>query len=251
MKTKLLFFIKNEKNIFFFKNQQKKFIKFDSNILLPNNFIFFENFFLSFKKNKKKYFFLKKSITIFKIYKFSKKKNKVKFFFFFNKFLINFLEFFLKSKIIFNLKKGSNKLVLNQLSSRKFYLKYFKKNLKITKQIIGIVYYSLLLKDSSIFVNFFRKILEKLSVKTHKKVFLGLKKLLKDLFKPIFNFLGVYGLFFNVKGKIGVGGNAKKRRYFFYYGVHSITNRNVKVDIKYTSVWTITGSLGFTFLIFY
>ncbi len=223
----------------------------DSIILAKGNFAFSENFFICFKKIKIKKFFLKKSITTFKIYKFSKKKKKVNYFFFFNKFLVNFLEFFLKAKIVFNFKKGSNKLVLNQLSSRKFYLKYFKKNLKITKQILGIIYYSLLLKDSSIFVNFLKKILEKLDVKLHKKVFLGLKKLLKDIFKPIFNFLGVCGLFFNVKGKIGVGGNAKKRRYFFYYGAHSITNRNIKVDIKYTPVWTLTGSLGFTFLIFY
>lgn len=219
--------------------------------LLRGDFTFFENFFICFKKIKVKKLFLKKSITTFKIYKFSKKKKRVNFFFFFNKFLINFLEFFLKSKIIFNFKKGSNKLVLNQLSSRKFYLKYFKKNLKITKQILGIIYYSFLLKDSSIFVNFLKKILEKLDVKLHKKVFLGLKKLLKDVFKPIFSFLGVCGLFFNIKGKIGVGGNAKKRRYFFYYGAHSITNRNIKVDVKYIPVWTLTGSLGFTFLIFF
>ncbi len=140
---------------------------------------------------------------------------------------------------------------MSQISSRKFYIKYFKKNLKVTKQIIGILYYSLILKDSFIFVNFFKKILEKLNVKSHKKVFLGLKKLLKDLFKPLFNFFGVYGIFFNMKGKIGVSGNAKKRRYYFYYGKHSITTRRIKVDIKHSPIWTFTGSLGFTFMIFY
>ncbi len=249
MKLKLLFFVKNQRNINFLVNQNiNTYIFF---ILTKNDFVFFENFFICVKKIKIKKLFLKKSITTLKIYKFSKKKNNINFYIYINKFLMNFIEFFLKAKIIFNLKKGSNKLVLNQLSSRKFYLKYFKKNLKITKQILGIIYYSLLLKDSSIFVNFLKKILEKLDVKSHKKVFLGLKKLLKDVFKPIFSFLGVCGLFFNIKGKIGVGGNAKKRRYFFYYGAHSITNRNIKVDIKYIPVWTLTGSLGFTFLIFF
>lgn len=203
------------------------------------------------KKNKVKKSFLRKSITTFKVHKFTKKVKKVNFFFFLNKFLLIFLEFFLKSKIIFNLKKGSNKLILKQVSYRKFFLKYFKKNLKVTKQILGIIYYSLILKDSSIFVNFFKKILEKLNVKLHKKIFWGLKKLIKDFFKPMFGFLGVLGLFFNVKGKIGVSGNAKKRRYFFYYGKHSITNRTIKVDLKYTPVWTFTGSLGLTFLIFF
>ncbi len=194
---------------------------------------------------------LKKSITTIKIFKFFKKIKKINFFLFLNKFLINFLEFFIKTKILLNLKKGSNKLLLKQLSSRKFFIKYFKKNLKITKQIMGVLYYALLLKDSTLFANFLKRILEKLSIKSHKKVFLGLKKLLKDVFYPLFSFFGVSGLFFNIKGKIGVSGNAKKRRYYFYFSKHSITNRKVKVDIKYTPIWTFTGSLGFTFLIFY
>jgi hypothetical protein len=190
----------------------------------------------SLKKSTLKKTFLKRSITSLKIYKFLKKSKKINFFIFLNKFLLNFLEFFLKTKILFCLKKGTNKLILKQLGSRKFYIKYFKKNLKITKQIIGVLYYSFLLKDSTIFVNFFKKVLEKLSIKSHKKAFLGLKKLLKDLFVPLFSFLGVYGMFFNIKGKIGVSGNAKKRRYYFYYGKHSITNRKIKIDIKHSPV---------------
>jgi hypothetical protein len=167
---------------------------------------------------------------------FTKGNQKVKFFLFLNKFLLNFLEDFLKMHITLNLKKGTNRLMLKQLSSRSFYLKYFKKNLKVTKQILGILYYAFLLKDATIFANFFRKILEKLNIKLHKKVLLGLKKVIKDIFKPIFNILGVNGVFFNIKGKIGVGGNAKKRRYFFYYGKHSITSRVMKVDLKHTPI---------------
>jgi hypothetical protein len=221
----------------------------DSSLLLPITHIQLFPFVLN--KSKLKRFFLRKSITFFKVQKFTRKVKKVNFFLFLNRFLLTFLEFFIKSKLILNIKKGSNKLLLKQVSSRKFFLKYFKKNLKITKQILGILYYSLLLKDSSIFVNFFKKILEKSNVKLHKKIFLGLKKILKDFFKPMFGFFGVMGLFFNMKGKIGVSGNAKKRRYYFYYGQHSITNRTVRFDIKHTPVWTFTGSLGFTFLIFF
>lgn len=244
MKLKLLFLTKKST---IFKDLIKKEFK------TPTTPYILDLYKLTFvlKKNKLKKSFLRRSITIFKTFKFSKKPKKMNFFFFLNRFLLLFLEFFLKSKIFFNLKKGSNKLILKQISSRKFYLKYFKKNLKITKQILGILYYSLILKDSSIFVNFFKKLLERLGVKSHKKAFLGLKKLLKDFFKPMFGFFGVLGLFFNIKGKIGVSGNAKKRRYYFYYGKHSITNRTVRVDIKHTPVWTFTGSLGFTFLIFF
>ena len=53
--------------------------------------------------------------------------------------------------------------------------------------------------------SFFKKILEKINLKLHKKLLLGLKKLIKELFKPVFNFLGVLGMFFNLKGKVLAG----------------------------------------------
>lgn len=197
--------------------------------------------------------FLKTSLLVFKskklkTYKFN---NCINIYFFINSFVVFFLESFFKNNIIFNLKKGSNKLLLKQISFRKFTLKYFKRNLKTSKQIVGIIYYTLLLKDSRMFINFFKKILEKINIKLHKKLFLGLKKLIKDMFKPIFIFLGVLGVFFNIKGKIGVSGSAKKRRYFFYFGKHSITSRNIKMDLNFVPIWTFTGTLGFGFFIFF
>ena len=247
MKLNLIFFLK------FLKLKQKK-----NNLFLfsiKNQIIFLEKNLILNKKMKLKNFFLQKSFTTVKLFKFL--KNKSRFlknncgFFFYNRFILDFLEFFFKNTILFNLKKGSNKILLKQISFRKFSIKYFKKNLKTSKQIIGVIYYSLLLKDSSIFVNFFKKILEKLNIKLHKKLFKGLKRLLKDFYKPLFNFFGVSGMFFNIKGKIGVSGNAKKRRYYFFFGRHSLTSRLVKIDLKFTPIWTFTGTLGFSFLIFF
>jgi hypothetical protein len=182
--------------------------------------------------------FLKNLITSLastsnKILKFKSKANIL---FFFNIFFIKFLEFFFKSCIVFNLKKGTNKLILKQVSFRKFSFKYFKRNLKTTKQILGVLYYSLLLKDASIFINFFKKIIEQLNIKLHKKLLLSLRRLIKDFFLPIFPFLGVSGVFLNVKGKIGVSGSAKKRRYYFYFGKHSITTRSLKMDFKFLPI---------------
>jgi hypothetical protein len=198
-------------------------------------------------------FFLYKSLSSIKLkmFKLITPKSRTNFFFFLNRFLIGFLENFFKTNIIFNLKKGSNKLILRQISFRKFTVRYFKKNLKVNKQIIGVIYYSLLLKDSQMFVNFFKKNFEKINIKLHKKLLSGFKKLIKDIFKPLFGFFGVVGIFFNIKGKIGVSGSAKKRRYFFYFGKHSISSRNTKVDLKFTPIWTFTGTLGFSFLIFF
>ena len=80
---------------------------------------------------------------------------------------------------------------------------------------------------------------------------MGLKKLIKDIFKPTFGFLGILGVFFNIVGKVGVSGNAKKRRYFFYFGKHSLTTRVLKFNKRQVFVWTPTGVLGCSFLIFF
>lgn len=235
MKLNLIFFLKvlklkqtNNKTIFYTNKQQVVFLE--------------KNLILNFKIKLQKIFlqkvFLQKSFLKAKLLKFFNNKyykNNCGFFFY-NRFVLDFLEFFFKNTILFNLKKGSNKILLKQISFRKFSIKYFKKNLKTSKQIIGVIYYSLLLKDTSIFVNFFRKILEKLNIKLHKKLFKGLKHLLKDFYKPLFNFFGIFGIFFNFKGKIGVSGNAKKRRHFFFFGRHSLTSRLVKIDVKFTPV---------------
>jgi len=121
----------------------------------------------------------------------------------------------------------------------------------IDKQILGVLYYTFLLKDATIFVNFFKKVVDNVNLKLHKKLFLGLRKLIKDFFQPIFQRLLVVGVFFNVVGKIGVSGNAKKRRYFFFFGKHSITNREMRLHKKKSFIWTPTGVLGFSFLIFF
>jgi hypothetical protein len=233
------------------------------NIINPNNIAFkikkkyqclfnFSRCFVFIKKSGlvKKSTFLSAKLYLSNIF-LSKMFKKIKFFLFFNKFLINFLEIFFKKNILLNIKKGSNKLVIRQISLRKFTTRYFKRYLRIGKHILGIMYYTFLLKDSTIFVNYIKIILERVNLKSHKKIFLGLKKLIKDIFKPIFNFLGLLGLFFNVKGKIGVSGNAKKRRYFFYYGKHSLVTKTLKTDYKFTSIWTSTGSLGFSFFLFF
>jgi hypothetical protein len=222
----LIFLIKFN---FFFKKKKVTLLSYNSYLNKPSQYKhdIFKNP-LNLIKNKN----LKKKQISTKKYNFFKNSKKVNFFLFLNKFLLNFVEIFFKEKIIFNLKKGNNKLILKQISFRKFTTKYFKRNLKVTKQIIGVLYYSFLLKDATLFVNFFKIILERINLKLHKKVFLGLRKLIKDLFKPLFLYLGVLGIFFNIKGKIGVSGSAKKRRYFFFFGKHSITTKTLKVDLK-------------------
>ena len=224
----IIYFINSKKlKKFFF---EEKSYSYKNNIVVLCSSLFPINF----KKPKISInkIFMKKSLTDIKLLNFLEKNKKNLNFFFINKFVIFFLEKFFQKKIFFFLKKGSNKIFLRQISFRKFSAKFFKKNLNVSKQIIGILYYTFLLKDSTIFVNFFKKSIESINIKLHKKLFLGLKKLIKDLFLPLFKFLGLLGVFFRIKGKIGVSGSAKKKTYFFSFGEHSITKKSIKVDIK-------------------
>lgn len=155
---------------------------------------------------------------------------------FFNKFVFNFLEFFLKSKILFNLKKSTGGKKLKKLTSKKLLKKYFRRNIKIGLEVFSVLYYSFLLKDSTFFANFFKKTFERIRLKLHKKVLIGLRKLFKKFFTSYHKRFGLLGLFLNVKGKLGVTGNAKKRRYFFYFGRHNITKRTLRIDLKHVPI---------------
>jgi hypothetical protein len=146
------------------------------------------------------------------------------------------LEFFFKSKILFNLKKSSGGKQVRRLTSKALLKKYFKRNIKIGLEVFGVLYYSFLLKDSVFFANFFKKTFERINLKLHKKVLIGLKKLFQKFFKAYHKRFALLGLFLNIKGKLGVTGNAKKRRYFFYFGKHNITRRTLRVDLKHTPI---------------
>ena len=87
-----------------------------------------------------------------------------------------------------------------------------------------------------LFANFFKKTFERINLKLHKKVLIGLKKLFQKFFKAYHKRFALLGLFLNIKGKLGVTGNAKKRRYFFYFGKHNITRRTLRVDLKHTPI---------------
>lgn len=258
--NKFIFFLRLRKlKKIYSKVEYKINIFIESNTFCNTNILpiraegLFFNEFLFKKHHITCHFFLAK---ILKLLKTCEKKKIItnidqKYFLYLNKFVLTFLENLFKISIILNIKKGSNWIFLKEVSNWDFYKKFFKKFLNVQRQILGVLYYSLLLKDSYIFVSFFKKIFEKSNIKLHKKLIYGLKKVLNLLFKPLFKFLGVLGVFFNIKGKIGVSGNAKKRRYYFSIGEHSFSKRTLKMDYSFSTVNTFTGVLGFSFIIFF
>jgi hypothetical protein len=111
--------------------------------------------------------------------------------------------------------------------------------------------FSLLKKDLNFFVKFFKKCLEEMSLKKHKKVLYSFEFMLKKFLKKFFLFTRVLGLKFEITGKISVTGNSKTRNKIIKYGYYSLTNKSLKIDYLYDVIRTTTGVLGFRIYLTY
>ena len=63
--------------------------------------------------------------------------------------------------------------------------------------------------------------------------------------------LNIFGIRLEFHGKLGVGGNSKKRSYYFSMGRCSNSNKQLKIDSTNSFFKTATGVVGFTYSIFY
>ncbi len=59
------------------------------------------------------------------------------------------------------------------------------------------------------------------------------------------------GLYLDVRGKLGVTGDAKKRHILVRCGESTFSQKAIKVLPAYSIVRTFTGVLGVTFILFY
>jgi len=66
-----------------------------------------------------------------------------------------------------------------------------------------------------------------------------------------FNFFNVLGLLLQIKGKIGLGGNSKKKRFKLLSGKLKLNNKYLKLSYDSTNCRTDSGSLGIKYLITY
>lgn len=108
-----------------------------------------------------------------------------------------------------------------------------------------------MLKDSRLFINWFRLVMERINLRSHKKFLSLLKLVLVRYYNYFFSGLRVLGVFFDVRGKLGVTGSAKKRHIKIGSGAYSSTTKKNKISLSQTIVRTSTGVLGITFCIFF
>ncbi len=230
-------------------------IRHNNKLVVYNNIYIQLLFRNTFKLPQKKY-----SMEILNNYFLNNKKKKFNnvLFNFFNHYLINFMNFFLKKKLFFCFKKlnyltdnFSKNKTLDFMSKKlkKYY--NFANDSKIFKEFIEILWLSFLLKDSKFFLNWFKYFMEKINLKNHKKFLNLLKLVLTRYYNFFFLNSDVLGIFFDIRGKLGVTGNAKKRHMKISTGTYSSTKKKTKISFNQSIIRTSTGVLGVTFCIFF
>lgn len=93
--------------------------------------------------------------------------------------------------------------------------------------------------------------MEKIYLKNHKKILNLLKLIFTRYFNIFFFKLNIKGIFFDIRGKLGVTGSAKKRHFKINFGSSSSTIKKNKINYNQSIVRTNTGVLGVTFCLYF
>jgi hypothetical protein len=127
-------------------------------------------------------------------------------------------------------------------------LKHFKKVIGrglYLGESVRVVYLALKLKDPFILNEWMRHILTKISYWKHRTFFYYIRYLLRHFFWSIFSELQIKGIKFQLKGKVSVTGNARKRTVVHSIGHASRSTINNKILHSFSLINTFTGVLGF------
>lgn len=180
----------------------------------------------------------------------------VNYFIYFNFYIISFLELFLKKNIFlkisnnfFNKIKKNNQLYSTYLNYKNYQPKYFKNFLII--DFLDLLWYSLYLKDLNLISSWICQLLESIHFKFHRKFILFFQNFVNKHERIFYDIFNLKGFFFDIRGKVGVTGNSKKRHFFFKIGKINKSTKKRKIEFKQSLVRTPSGVLGLTFILSY
>lgn len=166
-------------------------------------------------------------------------------------FVFKYLNLFLSGKNLYLSLLKDNLSIIEKSSLYKVLIKKtrrlgFLKEISFkTKSFINLILICLYNKDIILLKNTLKSLLEKLHFKKHRKLLYNLRVLLKSVIHIFFYKFKCLGLYIKVKGKIGVGGNLKKRKFLFKLGSFSFTKKSQKLVYVKDSIRTYSGVLGF------
>ena len=143
----------------------------------------------------------------------------------------------------------------NQLSryilfkTRRIRLKSF--NIKYFNEIAYMVLVNVWLKNSKNICKFIRNKLDNVHFKFHRKYFLFFFQIFNKYVLPNFKLLHLKGITLKFRGKLGRGGNSRKKTLFYKKGYYSLSNKLLCLHRNSWDSWTKTGSIGCTFQLFF
>lgn len=122
-------------------------------------------------------------------------------------------------------------------------------NIIFVSEFLDVLYFTLLSRDFESLKHYIRRIFNKLSIWDHKKFVILLINMFAHQLHPIFTKLGIRGFYLRVKGKLGVGGNSRKRSASVRLGEVSSSKYPSRASFLNSTVTTTTGVLGLQALI--
>lgn len=118
-------------------------------------------------------------------------------------------------------------------------------------EMIEIMYLTFKYKDLNFLRRWFLLTMERIQFSKHKSFL----RVFKNIIRTFCSFLifknRVKGFFLDVRGKVGVTGDAKKRNFYVSVGKRSKTTKKSKYDYQSGVVRTTTGQLGITMVMYY
>ena len=120
---------------------------------------------------------------------------------------------------------------------------------RVAAHFIATVYTALVLKESKPLATFIKKVMREVHFKKHPFYFNFVSSLVKDTVKPQLHLFNCLGLSVVFRGKLGIGGNARKRALKYQTGMISSSSKYVKLSRSIDIVRTKTGVVGFTVIV--
>lgn len=166
-------------------------------------------------------------------------------------FLSNTIEFILKKKVFLKIFSKSH---VNDSVADKLDFIFFRNRRHQSRigrgfflhEMLDVLYVTFFYKDLNFLIKWFIKTMYRIDFLNQRKLISALKQIIRRNFVFFLQNNNIIGFFFNVRGKIGVTGNAMSRNIFFCYGDFSKTTKKHKSDYQYEIVKTNTGALGVT-----
>jgi len=119
------------------------------------------------------------------------------------------------------------------------------------RNFVLIVYYSLKNRDLTLMLNLFQNAILRLKFWQHRMFFKFIVYLFAFQFVSAFRSLKLRGIHFEVKGKISLGGNSRKKKIVLKLRKTFRSNIKLKSAFKFKPINTISGALGLKLWIYY